>query len=52
VDTIRISLADGRILSATEQNPVEVMQRECQDAALTNCGEPVRFQILRQVEIK
>jgi hypothetical protein len=45
-------LADGRILSATEHNPVEVLQRECQDAALVTCGEPVRFQILRQIEIK
>jgi hypothetical protein len=52
VDTIRISLADGRILSATEHNPVEVLQRECQDAALSTCGEPVRFQILREIEIK
>jgi hypothetical protein len=52
VDTIRISLADGRILSATEYNPVEVLQRECQDAALVTCSEPVRFQILRQIEIK
>lgn len=52
VDTIKVSLADGRILSATQVNPLEVLERECSDAALTACGEPVRFQILRQVEIK
>ncbi|HJT53512.1 MAG TPA: hypothetical protein VJ848_06650, partial [Candidatus Angelobacter sp.] len=52
VATITTSLEDGRILSATIHNPVEVLQRECQDAALTACGEPVRYQILRNVEIK
>ena len=52
VATIKVSLADGRIISATLENPVEVLARECSDAALTTCGDPVRFQILRQVEIK
>jgi hypothetical protein len=52
VDTIKVSLADGRILSATQLNPLEVLERMCSDAALTTCGEPVRFQILRQIEIK
>jgi hypothetical protein len=52
VATIKVGLSDGRILSATLVNPVEVLERECSDAALTSCGEPVRFQILRQVEIK
>lgn len=52
VDTIKISLVDGRILSAVQDNPLEVLERVCSDAALTNCGEPVRFQILRHIEIK
>ena len=52
VDTIKISLADGRIISASQENPVDVLERECSDAALTTCGAPVRFQILRHVEIK
>lgn len=52
VDTIKVSLADGRILSATQENPLEVLERECSDAALTQCGEPVRFQIVRHIEIK
>lgn len=51
VATIKLSLVDGRIVSATLYNPVEVLARECSDPALTTCGEPVRFQILRQVEI-
>jgi hypothetical protein len=52
VATIKVSLADGRIISATLENPVEVLARECSDGVLTTCGDPVRFQILRQVEIK
>lgn len=52
VATIKVSLDDGRILSATLYNPVEVLERICSDAELASCGEPARFQILRQVEIK
>lgn len=52
LDTIKVSLVDGRIVSATQENPVEVLERDCSDAALTTCGEPVRYQILRQVEVK
>jgi hypothetical protein len=51
VATIKLSLADGRIVSATLSNPVEVLRRECSDPTLTTCGEPARFQILRQIEI-
>jgi len=49
--TIRISLADGRILDATLVNPVEVSERICTDEALEKCGAPIRSQILRQIEI-
>jgi hypothetical protein len=49
--TIRISLVDGRILDAKLFNPVEVSERLCTDEALTKCGEPIRSQILRQIEI-
>jgi hypothetical protein len=52
VATLKVSLMDGRIISAALYNPVEVLERICSDAALTACGEPSRFQILRQVEIK
>jgi hypothetical protein len=48
---IKISLIDGKILSATLDNPVEVIERDCSDLALTKCGEPMRYQIRRQVEI-
>jgi hypothetical protein len=49
---IKLSLDDGRILEATLDNPVEVRERECSDAALTACGEPIRYRIHRQIEIK
>ncbi len=52
VATLKISLLDGRIISATLYNPAEVLERICSDAALTSCGEPSRFQILRQVQIE
>jgi hypothetical protein len=48
---MKISLADGKILSATLDNPVEVIERDCTDLALTSCGDPMRYQIRRQVEI-
>lgn len=49
---IKTSLTDGRILSATMDNPVEVLERECIDASLTSCGEPIRYQIRRQIDIR
>lgn len=48
---IKISTIDGKILSATMDNPVEVIERDCTDVELTKCGEPMRYQIRRQVEI-
>lgn len=51
-DIIRISLTDGRILCATMDNPVQVSERECEDAALTVCGPPTRYQIRRQMAIQ
>jgi hypothetical protein len=51
-DVIRISLTDGRILSATMDNPVEVLERQCDDAALTACGSPIRYEIRRRIAIR
>jgi len=48
---ITISLADGRILSATLDNPVKTIARTCDDEALTKCGDPKPHAILRKVEI-
>lgn len=48
---IKVSLADGKILSAKIDNPVEAVSRECADATLTNCTASVAHHILRQVEV-
>jgi hypothetical protein len=48
---IKVSLADGKILSAKIDNPVEAVSRECADAALTSCTASVPHHILRQIEV-
>jgi hypothetical protein len=48
---ISVSLADGKILSGSIDNPVETIERECADAALTNCSDPKPHRIRRQIEI-
>jgi hypothetical protein len=48
---IKVSLVDGKILSAKIDNPVEAVSRECADAALTSCTASVPHHILRQIEI-
>jgi hypothetical protein len=48
---IKVSLTNGNILSAKMDNPVEVLKRECTDAALAVCGPATRYKILRQIEI-
>jgi hypothetical protein len=49
---IKTSLANGRILSATMDNPVEVLERQCKDAALIVCSNPIRYQIRRRMAIR
>jgi hypothetical protein len=49
--TITLSLADGHVLAATLENPVQVLERACKDAALTECGSSARYEIRRHVEI-
>lgn len=48
---MKVSLVDGRILSGTIDNPVKAKQRDCEDAALTMCGDPRPHDILRRIEI-
>jgi hypothetical protein len=48
---ITISLDDGRILSATMENPVDAIGRECEDVALQNCGEAKPYHIRREIHI-
>ena len=49
--TIIVSTADGKILSATMDNPVVTSSRLCDDAALTKCGVAQPHTIHRHVEI-
>lgn len=48
---ITLDVATGRILSATMENPVEVLQRDCTDRVLTSCGDPIRYRIRRQITV-
>lgn len=48
---LTVSLADGRLLSATMDNPVEVLERTCTDRALTKCGKAVRSEIRRKISL-
>jgi hypothetical protein len=50
-DEIVLSLSDGKILSAILDNPGEVVERECADSALTQCGEPKARSVRARVEI-
>ena len=48
---VKISTVDGKIMAATIDNPVVARQRECTDAALTQCGEARPRQIHRHIEL-
>ena len=49
---VRLSIAaDGKILSATLDNPVEVLERDCTEAELTHCGDPASYEIKRHIEL-
>jgi hypothetical protein len=48
---IRLSLETGKITSAELENPVDVFERECRDEALTQCGDGLRYQILRRIQL-
>lgn len=51
-DSITVSTEDGRILSATMNNPVVTNSRVCDDVALTRCGEAQPHTINRLIEIR
>jgi len=46
-----VSLSDGRILSASMENPVTAVVRECSDAALTRCSDGKPSPTLRHIEM-
>jgi len=49
---IQVVLATGRLLSAIMDNPVQVEERACSDAALTACGSPERYTIHREITLR
>ena len=50
--SIKLDLPSGRILSATMENPTDVLERDCEDAALYNCGPAIQYQIRRRITLK
>lgn len=50
-DRIEISTTSGKIVSASMDNPVDVLERVCSNSSLTNCSAPTRFQIRRQIAL-
>jgi hypothetical protein len=48
---MEISPSSGKMISATLENPVEVLARDCTDAALTKCGDPTRYRIMRKISL-
>ena len=55
VETIEVKLVvdtgSGRIVSGTLTNPVEIVERECEDLEARRCGEPVRRSLMRRIEL-
>jgi hypothetical protein len=50
--TIKLAMPSGRIISAEMDNPVEVLERDCEDVALTKCNAPTRYRIHRQISLE
>jgi hypothetical protein len=50
-DELTVSLVDGKILSATMDNPVKTVARMCTDEALTQCDPPQPHGIIRKIQI-
>ncbi len=48
---LTVSLVDGKILSATMDNPVKTIMRMCTDDALTQCDPPQPHEIIRKIQI-
>lgn len=48
---ITVNTADGRILSATMDNPVKTIERVCKNDELTQCGEAKPHLIVRKIAI-
>jgi hypothetical protein len=49
---IKVSLENGRIISGSLDNPLEVLERGCAEETLATCGDPIGYKIRRQIEIR
>lgn len=49
--TMKVSLADGKILAGTIENTVRARERDCVDAALTTCDDPRPREIVREINV-
>ena len=49
---IEVERPSGRILTATMDNPVDIVQRHCADESLAEPKEPVRYRIHRRIELR
>jgi len=49
---IVVAAPSNRIVGATMDNPVDVVERRCSDLAFTECGEAVRYRIHRVIELR
>jgi len=50
--TLKVRLSDGVLISAVIDNPVLTTERDCTDAAATNCGESRPGKVFRHIELK
>jgi hypothetical protein len=48
---MKVSLADGRILTGSMDNLVNAVMRQCEDETLTKCGDRMLHPIRRKIEI-
>ena len=46
-----VNVKTGEILSVKMNNPYEILEKECSDSALMNCGSPKRLKNFRKIEI-
>jgi hypothetical protein len=49
---LTVSLTGGEILSATQDNIVDAMARDCTTAELTDCGPPRPYRTVRRIEME
>lgn len=49
---LNVERPSGRIVSATMDNPVDVVEMRCRDAALKDCTDRARYRIQRRIELR